>query len=180
MTNLDFGRQELDEVTNACIINDENDINLDNIFIKNIYKHGLLFGYQIYELLEDHNRILGYGILLNDFLAVYDKYFTKQTIRRNILYYTKDNIEYEFVRIDAKLIYMIKLTEDKQYGALPVAKMIIFDHDTEYIKSFIKRPEIYIISKIAIELANFCKIELQSNVLDYRVASKHHILKLVN
>jgi len=75
----------------------------------------------------------------------------------------------EFVRIDHKLIDLIKSTDDKQYGSLPVAKMIIFNHDTEYIKSFIKRPEIYIISKIAIELANFCKIELQSNVLDYRI-----------
>lgn len=87
MTNLDFGRAELDEVTNAIIINNESDINLDNVFIKNIYKHGLLFGYNIYELLEDHNRIIGYGIQLNDFLAVFDKHFTKHTIRRNILYY---------------------------------------------------------------------------------------------
>ena len=169
ITNLDFGRLELDEITNAVIINCENDINLDNIYIKNIFKHGLLFGYQIYELLEDHNRILGYGIQLNEFLAVFDKYFTKHTIRRNILYYVQDKIEYEFVRIDHKLIELIKSTEDKQYGSLPVAKMIIFDHDTEYIKSFVKRPEIYMISKIAIELANFCKIELQSNVLDYRI-----------
>ena len=92
MTNLDFGRSELDEITNAVIINCENEINLDNIYIKNIFKHGLLFGYQIYELLEDHNRILGYGIQLNEFLAVFDKYFTKHTIRRNILYYVQDKI----------------------------------------------------------------------------------------
>ena len=81
----------------------------------------------------------------------------------------------EFVRIDHKLIELIKSTEDKQYGSLPVAKMIIFDHDTEYIKSFVKRQEIYMISKIAIELANFCKIELQSNILDYRVDCKQKI-----
>ena len=80
MTNLDFGRLELDEVTIVVVINCKNDINLDNVFIKNIHKHGLLFGYKVYELLEDHNRILGYGIQLNEFLAVFDKYFTKHTI----------------------------------------------------------------------------------------------------
>ena len=64
MPLLDYGCDEIDEIFHINAINSENQIKLDNVFINNIYKHGLLFGYKIYVLLEDHHRILGYGILI--------------------------------------------------------------------------------------------------------------------
>jgi hypothetical protein len=177
-SDLDFGRLEIEDIFHTCLIDDQSKIDIDNVYIKNIFRHGKLFGYHIYELVEEHNRIIGYGIQLNDFLAVFNKYFNKYSVRKNLLYYTYDDVDYEFIRIDANLLELIKSTEDKQYGSLPIAKMIIFDNETEYIKSHVKRAEIYMISKIAIELADFCKIELQSNVLDYRIDALFTITSL--
>lgn len=177
-SDLNFGRLEIEDIFHACLIEDQSKIDIDNVYIKNIYRHGKLFGYHIYKLVEDHNRIIGYGIQLNDFLAIFNKYFNKHSIRKNLLYYTYDEVNYEFIRIDANLLELIKSTDSKQFGSLPVAKMIIFDNETEYIKSYVKRPEIYMVSKVAIELADFCKIELQSNVLDYRIDALFTITSL--
>ena len=44
----------------------------------------------------------------------------------------------------------------------------MFEHDKSFVNEIIKRPEIYIISKIAINLAGSCKIELQPNIMNYR------------
>lgn len=169
MNLLDYGPEEVNEIFYINAIKNEDQIKLDNIIINNIYKHSLLFGWTMYELLEDHYRILGYGILITDFMSLFDKYFTKSSIRKNILYYKDDENEYEIIRIDVNLINLIKSTEHKNYGSIPVAQMIIFNHDNDFIETFIKRPEIYLISKIAIELADYCRIELQSNILDYRI-----------
>jgi hypothetical protein len=177
-SDLDFGRLEIEDFFHASIVDNQSKINLDNVYIKNIYRHGKLFGYHIYELVEEHNRIIGYGIQINDFLAIFNKYINKNRIKKNLLCYTYDEVDYEFVRIDANLLDIIKSTEDKQYGSLPIAKMIIFDNEIEYIKSYVKRPEIYMVSKVAIELADFCKIELQSNVLDYRIDALFTITSL--
>ena len=169
MNLLDYGPEEINEIFYINAIKNEDQIKLDNVVINNIYRHSLLFGWTMYELLEDHHRILGYGILITDFIFLFDKYLTKTSIRKNILYYKDDENEYEIIRIDANLISLIKSLEHKNYGSLPVAQMIIFNHDNDFIETFIKRPEIYLISKIAIELADYCRIELQSNILDYRI-----------
>ena len=169
MNLLDYGPKEINEIFYINAIKNEDQIKLDNVVINNIYRHSLLFGWTMYELLEDHYRILGYGILITDFMSLFDKYFTKSSIRKNILYYKDDENEYEIIRIDVNLINLIKSTEHKNYGNIPVAQMIIFNHDNDFIETFIKRPEIYLISKIAIELADYCRIELQSNILDYRI-----------
>ena len=115
-SDLNFGRLEIEDIFHACLIDDQSKIDLDNVYIKNIYRHGKLFGYHIYELVEEHNRIIGYGIQLNDFLTVFNKYFNKHSIRKNLLYYTYDDIDYEFIRIDTNLLELIKSTDSKQFG----------------------------------------------------------------
>ena len=71
MNLLDYGPEEINEIFYINAIKNEDQIKLDNVVINNIYKHSLLFGWTIYELLEDHYRILGYGILITDFINVW-------------------------------------------------------------------------------------------------------------
>ena len=165
---MDFGYESIDKVFSVTQIQDVNELIFDNIFINNFHLHGSLFSYRIYALLEDHNRTMGYGIMGNDFLALFNC-FNRSDIRKNIIYYYDDNVEYEFIRIDNNLVELFKNTKHNQFGSLPIAQTIIFNHDETVINELIKRPEIYMISKIAIALANDCIIDIQHNILDYRI-----------
>jgi len=165
---MDYGYDTFDKIFYISQINNIDDLMFDNIYIKNFYIHGSLFSYKIYELLDHHNRLMAYGIIGNDFLALFNC-FNRSDIRRNIVYYYEDNVEYEFIKIDNNLIELFKNTKHKQYGSLPIAQVIIFNHDENIIDQLIKRPEIYLVSKIAIALANDCIIDIQHNILDYRI-----------
>ena len=94
---MDFGYDQIDKVFSVTQIQDVNELIFDNIFINNFHLHGSLFSYRIYALLEDHNRTMGYGIMGNDFLALFNC-FNRSDIRKNIIYYYDDNVEYEFIR----------------------------------------------------------------------------------
>ena len=165
---MDFGYESIDKVFSVSQVQNINEIVFNNVFINNFYLHGSLFSYRIYALLEDHNRTMGYSIMGNDFLALFNC-FKRSDIRKNIIYYYDDDVEYEFIRIDNNLVELFKNTKHNQFGSLPVAQMIIFNHDESIINELIKRPEIYMVSKIAIALADQCIIDIQHNILDYRI-----------